>query len=164
MEKSHGIYNPLLWRGGSQDREDKGVDMIAWQCHYCTSNVKTKTADDPCPICTSRNPATRGPVTTSVSPEFGKAFVNEVEKTLLARGKRYGDVDVQADVFASLMTAINHGVMGNPRERQSMVMICLKLSRLVAGDTSDADTWHDIAGYARLAVGDRKFQSEEEPE
>lgn len=39
-----------------------------------------------------------------------------------------------------------------PEQRQSIEMICDKLSRIIAGDPSHRDHWDDIAGYAALAA------------
>jgi len=34
--------------------------------------------------------------------------------------------------------------------RESLDMIAVKISRILHGDPAHADSWHDIAGYARL--------------
>lgn len=79
-----------------------------------------------------------------------------VRITLQKRGDRYGDVDVQAGLYDELLEVIGKHVQEwrsmTPRQRQSIRMICLKISRLVCGNHDDADSWHDIEGYARLAV------------
>jgi len=43
---------------------------------------------------------------------------------------------------------------------EALEMICLKMARLVCGDSNNRDSWHDIEGYARLA-GDLLTPKEE---
>lgn len=75
-----------------------------------------------------------------------------IENTLADRGKQYGHVHMQADIFAqALGSAWPHLSKMNPTQRQSVVMIALKLSRVLAGNPNHADSWRDIEGYARLA-------------
>jgi hypothetical protein len=43
----------------------------------------------------------------------------------------------------------------SPTQRESVDMILHKIGRIVAGDASFQDHWDDIAGYARIANGQR---------
>ena len=40
----------------------------------------------------------------------------------------------------------------SPVQREAVDMICLKLSRIISGQSHFRDHWDDIAGYARLAT------------
>lgn len=46
-------------------------------------------------------------------------------------------------------------------QREAIEMICHKLARIVNGDPYYADSWTDIAGYAKL-VADRLERTEED--
>lgn len=76
------------------------------------------------------------------------------------REDQYGRFDVQSETAQGLKAFLGQvrrarvDVMFPPDARESMDMICTKLSRLVHGDPSHLDSWDDIAGYARL-VADR---------
>ncbi|MEM4379973.1 MAG: DUF6378 domain-containing protein [Thermoplasmatales archaeon] len=84
--------------------------------------------------------------------------MNDVNATLEARGKTYGKfIDVAACSQAlkeiiSLYTP-NHKRY-NVDQKEALDMICMKIARIVAGDADHVDSWHDIAGYAKL-VEDR---------
>lgn len=41
-----------------------------------------------------------------------------------------------------------------PDQRESLEMVMHKIARIINGDPNYADSWHDIAGYAKL-VADR---------
>jgi hypothetical protein len=79
--------------------------------------------------------------------------MNDIADTLNERGKRYGDFDDHAIITQSLK-----GVMGatkgwkrlTPAQRESLEMIQHKIGRILNGDPNYADSWHDIAGYAKL--------------
>jgi hypothetical protein len=42
----------------------------------------------------------------------------------------------------------------SPEQREALDMICVKMSRIIAGDSKHSDHWQDIAGYATLASGE----------
>ena len=44
----------------------------------------------------------------------------------------------------------------SPDKKQSAEMIIYKLARIVTGDHGHKDSWHDIAGFARLIEQDLK--------
>ncbi len=90
--------------------------------------------------------------------------MSEIEDTLVERGKRYGRFTGHAKVSQSIQHAIKLGF--NSREdgldmadiaddqREALFMIAHKIGRIVNGDPDYADSWVDIAGYAKL-VADR---------
>ncbi|WP_225783354.1 DUF6378 domain-containing protein [Xenophilus sp. Marseille-Q4582] len=80
-----------------------------------------------------------------------------IDAVLDERGKRYG-------VFAE-HAAISQTLTGTMRicegwdrltydQREALEMIAHKISRILNGDPNYADSWVDIAGYAKL-VADR---------
>ena len=74
---------------------------------------------------------------------------------LAERGDSYGDYTSQALVAQTLKGVVHNAptseVMG-AIERESLDMICTKMSRLLTGDPQHLDSWVDIAGYAQLVV------------
>lgn len=76
-----------------------------------------------------------------------------INKTLEQRGERYGKFkDVAATTYALqeiIRDAKNHEHMTDDQVI-ALDMICNKMARIVNGDPSYIDNWHDIAGYATL--------------
>ena len=76
-----------------------------------------------------------------------------INKTLEQRGSRYGKFkDVAATTYALqeiLRNAKNHEHMTDDQVI-ALDMICNKIARIVNGDPSYIDNWHDISGYATL--------------
>lgn len=76
-----------------------------------------------------------------------------IEQTLEERGKRYGDFAGHALVTQGLKDAM-YGVAGwrrlSPSQKEALEMIVHKIGRILNGDPDYADSWHDIAGYAKL--------------
>jgi len=80
-------------------------------------------------------------------------MTKQVDETLAQRGKHYGDFVKTFDVIQQIKDALKDGVgwaAMPPERREALEMIAVKLGRLVSGDSGHADSWHDIAGYARL--------------
>jgi hypothetical protein len=82
-----------------------------------------------------------------------------LEETLEERGKRYGRFTDHAQVTQDLKrVAANHlrstGLLLAADQQEALDMIFHKIARIVCGDPNYADSWHDIAGYAKL-VEDR---------
>lgn len=84
----------------------------------------------------------------------------KVEDVLAERGKRYGKFSDHARITQSLkslfiaqMTPGKYASMAND-QREALEMIFHKLGRIANGDPDYADSWIDIAGYAKL-VADR---------
>lgn len=83
----------------------------------------------------------------------------DVDHTLEERGKRYGTFTGHAKVTYQLKNVLraHADAMGKTftfDQAEAMDMICHKLGRIVNGDPNYADSWIDIAGYAKL-VADR---------
>lgn len=80
--------------------------------------------------------------------------MSDVNKTLRDRDPRYGNFFVQARVSQGLKAVMS----GTPNwdsmsdfQREALELIAIKISRILNGDPAYKDSWHDIAGYARLA-------------
>lgn len=79
--------------------------------------------------------------------------VSNIDDTLAARGQHYGDFKKTFAVIQEIKLAMQAGDGWDhmPLERrEALEMIAVKIGRLVNGDSGHADSWHDIAGYARL--------------
>ena len=84
---------------------------------------------------------------------------NNVNAILNERGKRYGDFlghaavtqQIKSVVFAHLY---HRGKALSPDQQEAIDMIAHKIGRIVNGDPDYADSWVEIAGYAKL-VADR---------
>lgn len=79
--------------------------------------------------------------------------MKNVDETLSDRGQYYGDFARTFDVIQQIKAALKDGAgwAEMPVERrEALEMIAVKMGRLVSGDSGHADSWHDIAGYARL--------------
>lgn len=76
-----------------------------------------------------------------------------INKTLEQRGERYGKFkDVVATTYALqeiLRDAKSYKHMSDDQVI-ALDMICNKMARIVNGDPSYTDNWHDISGYATL--------------
>jgi hypothetical protein len=81
-----------------------------------------------------------------------------LEETLQERGNRYGRFVHHAAITQELKATIR-GYLRSPEslepdQQEALDMICHKIGRIACGDPNYADSWHDIAGYAKL-VEDR---------
>lgn len=86
-----------------------------------------------------------------------KSAARDIAKTISARGVRYGKFIECARIARSIKRAFvdspNWSELGDD-QAEALEMIALKIARVLNGDPSDADSWHDICGYAKL-VADR---------
>lgn len=84
---------------------------------------------------------------------------DSITATLEQRGSRYGLFKDHAEVTQALKSIIK-SKMGSKwdnlcdDQREALEMIAHKLGRIINGDPDYADSWVDIAGYAKL-VSDR---------
>ena len=82
-----------------------------------------------------------------------------IDATLAERGTKYGRFADHAAVTYKLKNVLRehsgvHGKSYSYDQAEALDMICHKLGRIVNGDPDYADSWVDIAGYAKL-VADR---------
>lgn len=84
---------------------------------------------------------------------------DDITAVLAERGARYGKFTGHAQVTQNMKALISqslktrHKVL-HPDQQEALDMICHKIGRIVNGDPNYADSWVDIAGYAKL-VADR---------
>lgn len=82
-----------------------------------------------------------------------------IETILAERGRRYGAFAGHADIAVALKNVIQSAQVNRDKwlsndQREALDMICHKIGRILNGDPDYADSWVDIAGYAKL-VADR---------
>lgn len=84
---------------------------------------------------------------------------NSIDSTLEERGQRYGKFITHAFITQEMKRLIQAQLGERGRhlaadQQEALDMICHKIGRIVNGDPDYADSWVDIAGYAKL-VSDR---------
>jgi hypothetical protein len=89
-----------------------------------------------------------------------------ITEILAERGQRYGDF-----VSHAVITQKLKGIMyeqGNwykltPDQQEALEMIAHKIGRILNGDPNYADSWVDIAGYAKLVSDRLEANTQQEP-
>jgi hypothetical protein len=83
--------------------------------------------------------------------------VPNIDSTLAERGTRYGSFGEHARIAQNLKRAMadspNWATLSHDK-REALEMVQHKIARILNGDPEYHDSWHDIAGYAKL-VEDR---------
>ena len=80
----------------------------------------------------------------------------DVATTLAERGARYGSFEDHATTCQALMRVMRgaHDGQGwakqDDDQRQALTVIADKIARMLNGDPTYRDNWHDIVGYAKL--------------
>lgn len=82
-----------------------------------------------------------------------------IEDTLTQRGNQYGKFVDQAAAAQALKNQLRYQLRVrnkhlDPDMQESLEMILHKIARIINGNENYVDSWHDIAGYAKL-VEDR---------
>jgi len=77
----------------------------------------------------------------------------DIDETLQERQKLYGDFSGHAEISQGLKARMRasrgwHNLRAEQKE--ALEMIAHKIGRILNGDPNYADSWHDIAGYAKL--------------
>lgn len=87
--------------------------------------------------------------------------MTDIDKTLAERGERYGEFKDHARISQAIKQAMVDNTTDKQwfdvledDQREALSMICHKMARILNGDPHYADSWVDIAGYAKL-VADR---------
>lgn len=86
----------------------------------------------------------------------------EVDKILKERGEHYGEFNELAEISQSVKCAMffEHAIANlDAYQTEALEMIAHKIARILNGDPNYADSWLDIAGYAKL-VADRLAEGE----
>lgn len=76
-----------------------------------------------------------------------------LQETLTQRGNRYGTFNDNANTcqyIKDFMRKHNSWLDMTPYQMEALDMIAHKIARILNGDPSYIDSWHDIAGYATL--------------
>jgi hypothetical protein len=86
-------------------------------------------------------------------------FKTNIDNTLQERGDRYGKFTGHAEITQSLKGLIKIELDKRNKklsydQQEALDMIAHKIGRIINGDSDYADSWIDIAGYAKL-VADR---------
>jgi Cft2 family RNA processing exonuclease len=78
----------------------------------------------------------------------------DIVSTLEERGSRYGNFLLHSKITQEIKDAMKKSPNWNGGLSDDMIealeMIAHKIGRILNGDPSYADSWHDIAGYATL--------------
>jgi hypothetical protein len=80
-------------------------------------------------------------------------FDASIEATLTERGNNYGSFNTGAELMQSLKLSMrSHPKWGSLEsyQQEALEMIQHKIARIINGDPSYVDSWHDIGGYAKL--------------
>lgn len=80
-----------------------------------------------------------------------------IDAVLDERGRRYGKFAAHAVISQQITDTMRVTDGWNalaPDQREALEMIAHKIARILNGDPNYADSWVDIAGYAKL-VADR---------
>ena len=91
-------------------------------------------------------------------PKAEPALVEQptVSDTLSARGERYGSYPEQCRISQNIKRAMidspNWATLSDDK-KEALEIIAVKMGRILNGDPEYADSWHDIAGYAKLVEG-----------
>jgi len=83
--------------------------------------------------------------------------MTELSDTLAERGARYGSFEDHAAIAQNIQLAMRgtdtHPTRWDylsPDMAQALTVIADKIARILNGDPTYLDNWHDIQGYARL--------------
>ncbi len=78
-----------------------------------------------------------------------------IAEMLIERGSRYGEFKRHAEITMQLKNIVHTFDPGMENDQlEALDMIMHKVGRILNGDPNYADSWVDIAGYAKL-VADR---------
>lgn len=83
--------------------------------------------------------------------------MNSIEQTLSQRQNTYGKFKDHARITQNIKRAMADSPNWNwmPDDmREALEMVAHKIGRILNGDPSYADSWHDIIGYTRLIEKD----------
>jgi hypothetical protein len=85
----------------------------------------------------------------------------EITDTLTERGSRYGKFEEHAritqNIKRSMADSPNWGALP-PDMKEALEMVAHKCGRILNGDPTYIDSWHDIAGYVVLV--EKRLQGE----
>lgn len=88
-----------------------------------------------------------------------------IDKTLTERGGRYGDFTHNANYAQDIKDAMRESDNWHRMPdfaREALDFIASKIGRILSGDFTYTDSWHDIQGFAKLAEDRFKDQQPQE--
>jgi len=91
------------------------------------------------------------------TPATQPASEDNISAILDERGKKYGKFSSHASITQRLkdvMRNTSNWTILTDDQKEALEMNAHKIGRILNGDPNYADSWDDIAGYAKL-VGDR---------
>lgn len=77
----------------------------------------------------------------------------EIKETIIERSSKYGEFEVNSKVMQGMKKLAKTGSSWDKMssyQKEAIEMILHKIGRIVCGDPDYIDSWHDIAGYAKL--------------
>ena len=81
--------------------------------------------------------------------------MNDINTTLAERGSRYGDFNEHARITQAIKRAMidspNWETLSDDK-REALEMVAHKIGRILNGDPSYHDSWHDVIGYTKLVA------------
>lgn len=128
-------------------------------CTNCRNKPYRNGVGGPCPECVE-NSNWQNDIQQRIADEAPAPTVaTDINTTLAERGSRYGKFTGHAAVSCSLKYVIWRELSKRDKllthdQQEALDMICHKIGRIINGDPDYADSWIDIAGYAKL-VADR---------
>lgn len=143
---------PGQWRP-ARTPKPSAIDEMAEQMKRWAAPTRSRDPDHELPTRECAAPGYTGPFryeTTAAAPAG-------IDATLAERGSRYGKFEDHSEVSQAMKKVV---FTKRPRETlaadqvEALEMICHKIGRILNGDPDYADSWVDIAGYAKL-VADR---------
>ena len=81
------------------------------------------------------------------------AITPNIDDTLAERGARYGEFKDHAVIAQGIQDAMRAAPGWEklePDQKQALTVISDKIARMLNGDPTYLDNWHDIIGYAKL--------------
>lgn len=86
-------------------------------------------------------------------PDMSVLILPKIDETLKERGGTYGTFQGNATITQGIMKILTDGAQRPLAdfELEALHMVAHKMSRVVNGQKTKKDNWHDIAGYAKLA-------------
>lgn len=90
---------------------------------------------------------------STVNRDLEGQMAGKINSTINERGNNYGKFKDGADIMQelkSVMRSTPNWHKLTPSQREALEMIQHKIGRILNGNPSYTDSWHDIQGYAKL--------------
>jgi hypothetical protein len=144
----------------STNKSDREVARLV-KCHpsYVTTLRKKMAHVEPCPEEVSKEAIKEVAYLTTCGTGRTPPEQDDITKVLRERGSRYGNFLDHARITQRLKNVAHQFASDNEKrfdvdQAEALDMIFHKIGRILNGDPNYADSWIDIAGYAKL-VADR---------